>query len=122
MACSSPELLHQAVERLSSAASDGLAAWPAPATAPPPAPGAPTGAPDAPPYQTQVVDAFLRSPGNEVTFLPTGLGELAVVDAIARGMLDRHPSKHVLVCVIRPAQALSHAERLRASLGVPVGA
>jgi hypothetical protein len=37
-------------------------------------------------------------------------------------MLQRFPDKHVAFCVIRPAQALSHADRLRAALGVPVGA
>ena len=76
-----------------------------------------------PAYQSQLVDSFLhRSTGNEVLFLPTGLGECAVTDAIAAGMLERHPSKHIVVCVVRPAQALSHADRLRAALGVPVGA
>ena len=75
-----------------------------------------------PTYQSQLVDSFLRSRGNEVLFLPTGLGECAVVDAVAKGMLDRHPNKHIVVCVVRPAQALTHAERLRTDLGVPVGA
>lgn len=64
----------------------------------------------------------MRSPGNEVLFLPTGLGESNVVDEIARQMLQRFPDKHVVLCVVRPAQALSHADRLRAALGVPVGA
>jgi hypothetical protein len=73
-------------------------------------------------YQTQLVDSFMRSPGNEVLFLPTGLGECNVVDEIARQMLQRFPDKHVALCVVRPAQALSHADRLRAALGVPVGA
>jgi len=71
-------------------------------------------------FQTQLVDSFMRSPGNEVLFLPTGLGECTVVDEIARQMLQRFPDKHVVFCVIRPAQALSHADRLRAALGVPV--
>jgi hypothetical protein len=73
-------------------------------------------------YQTQLVDSFMRSPGNEVLFLPTGLGECNVVDEIARQMLQRYPDKHVALCVVRPAQALSHADRLREVLGVPVGA
>jgi hypothetical protein len=73
-------------------------------------------------FQTQLVDSFMRSPGNEVLFLPTGLGECNVVDEIARQMLQRFPDKHVALCVVRPAQALSHADRLRAVLGVPVGA
>lgn len=73
-------------------------------------------------FQTQLVDSFMRSPGNEVLFLPTGLGECTVVDEIARQMLQRFPDKHVAICVVRPAQALSHADRLRAALGVPVGA
>lgn len=73
-------------------------------------------------FQTQLIDSFMRSPGNEVLFLPTGLGECTVVDEIARQMLQRFPDKHVAICVVRPAQALSHADRLRAALGVPVGA
>lgn len=75
-----------------------------------------------PSYQAQVIDAFLRSPGNEVAFLPTGMGQNTVADAITRGMLERFPKKHVVVCVVRPAQALSQAERLRAVLDVPVAA
>ena len=75
-----------------------------------------------PVYQSQLADSFLHSRGNEVLFLPTGLGECAVVDAIAKGMLKKHPKKHIVVCVVRPAQALSHADRLRIALGVPVGA
>jgi len=65
----------------------------------------------------------MRSPGNEVAFLPTGLGQCSLVDEISRNMLERYPEKHVVVCVVRPAQALSHADRLRAALrGTPVAA
>jgi len=69
-------------------------------------------------FQLQVVSAFLRSPSNQLVFLPTGMGGTAVVDAIVGSTLERHPNKHVVVCVVRPAQALTHAERLRAALGV----
>lgn len=73
-------------------------------------------------YQSQLVDAFLRSPGNEVVFLPTGFGQDVVVDAIIEAMVNQHPDKHVVLCVVRPAQALSHAARLSAALpNVPVG-
>ena len=94
----------------------------APSTPVPSPPPPPTPTDRLPQYQSQLVDAFLRSPGNEVLFLPTGLGECSVVDAIAASMLHRHPHQHIVICVVRPAQALSHAARLRASLGVTVGA
>jgi hypothetical protein len=73
-------------------------------------------------YQAQLVDAFLRSPGNEVVFLPTGFGHDVVVDAIVDAMANQQPDKHVVICVVRPAQALSHAARLSAVLpNVAVG-
>lgn len=73
-------------------------------------------------YQAQLVDAFLRSPGNEVVFLPTGFGHDVVVDAIVDAMANQRPDKHVVICVVRPAQALSHAARLSAALpNVAVG-
>lgn len=73
-------------------------------------------------YQTQVADSFIHTNGNEIIFLPTGFGCNAVVDSMARSSLARHPSKHIVICVLRPAQALSHAARLRSALEVPVGA
>jgi hypothetical protein len=90
----------------------------------PPAHPPQTAAPSAAlqPYQEQLVSEFMHSPGNEIIFLPTGLGAAAVVDAAAARSLARHTSKHVIVCVVRPAQALTHADRLRSSLGVPVAA
>lgn len=70
-----------------------------------------------PTYQTQMIDKIIKSPGNEIIFLPTGLGESVVVDSVIAQMLERHPDKHVVICVLRPAQALSHAARIRKSLG-----
>lgn len=70
-----------------------------------------------PAYQTQMIDKIIKSPGNEIFFLPTGLGESAIVDSVIAQMLERHPEKHVVICVLRPAQALSHAARIRKSLG-----
>lgn len=119
------ELLRRAIEALENVV--GTTTSETPASPPHPSANAsagssPSDADALPLYQSKLVDSFLRSPGNEILFLPTGLGECAVTDAIARGMLERHPSKHIVVCVVRPAQALSHANRLRAALGVPVGA
>jgi hypothetical protein len=73
-------------------------------------------------YQTQIADSFVHNQGNEIIFLPTGFGCNAVVDSMARSSLARRPTKHIVVCVLRPAQALSHAARLRSELGVEVGA
>eukprot|EP00890_Picochlorum_soloecismus_P002237 jgi/Picsp_1/3013/NSC_01235-R1_endoribonuclease dicer len=70
-----------------------------------------------PAYQTQMIDKIIKSPGNEIVFLPTGLGESAIVDSVIAQMLEKHPDKHVVICVLRPAQALSHAARIRKSLG-----
>lgn len=75
-------------------------------------------------FRHQMIEQIIKSPGNEITFLPTGLGQLKVVDAVIDTMLSRFPEKHVVVCVLRPAQVLSGAQRLRRSLKgrVPVGA
>ena len=70
-----------------------------------------------PAYQTQMIDKIIKSPGNEIFFLPTGLGEGAIVDSVIAQMLKKHPDQHVVICVLRPAQALSHAARIRKSLG-----
>lgn len=75
-------------------------------------------------FRHQMIEQIIKSPGNEITFLPTGLGQMKVVDAVIDTMLSRFPEKHVVVCVLRPAQVLSGAQRLRRSLKgrVPVGA
>lgn len=75
-------------------------------------------------FRNQMIEQIVKSPGNEITFLPTGLGQMRVVDAVIDTMLSRFPEKHVVVCVLRPAQVLSGAQRLRRSLKghVSVGA
>ena len=75
-------------------------------------------------WRHQMIEQIIKSPGNEITFLPTGLGQMKVVDEVIDTMLSRFPEKHVVVCVLRPAQVLSGAQRLRRSLKghVSVGA
>lgn len=102
---------------LDTAEQPGPSARSAPPRAPPP-----TVAGQLLPCQRQMVSSFMRSPSNQLIFLPTGLGGTAVVDAIVGSTLERHSDKHVVVCVVRPAQALTHAERLRTALGVPATA
>jgi hypothetical protein len=113
-----------AIEALVGGAPSAASPAPAPAPALPPAAAAAAAAaaPELQPYQEQVVSSFMRSTGNEVIFHPTGLGAAAVVDAVVARTLARHPAQHVVVCVVRPAQALAHAARMQASLGVSVAA
>lgn len=74
-------------------------------------------------YHDQMVERIGKSRGNEICFLPTGLGVSSVVDRLIQQSLEKVPKKHVIVCVLRPAQALSHAARIRRALGtVSVGA
>lgn len=72
-------------------------------------------------YQQQLLQNFTKSTANEVMFLPTGFGVSQVVDAIIKRTLASQPDKHVVVVVVRPSQALSHAARLSATLEAPVG-
>ena len=67
-------------------------------------------------FQVQMIEQIMKSPGNEILFLPTGMGQNRIVDVVIQRMLDQYPGKHVVVCVLRPGQALSQAERLRCSL------
>lgn len=65
------------------------------------------------PFQVQMIDHILKSASNEIMFLPTGLGQENVVNAVIRRMLSAEPGKHVVLCAARPGQVLSHAARLR---------
>lgn len=73
-------------------------------------------------YHTQMIEKIMKSPGNEIMFLPTGLGDALVVDSVISQTLKQVPDKHVVICVLRPAQALTYAQRLRRNLRVAVGA
>lgn len=73
-------------------------------------------------YQSQVADAFIKSRGNEIVFLPTGLDIYSVLDKVIADNLQRHPSKHVVIVVTRPAHALSFSHRLQRRLGIKSGA
>ncbi len=42
--------------------------------------------------------------------LRAGLGLRPVIDAVLSRAAERHPDKHVVVVVDRPAHALSHAQ------------
>jgi hypothetical protein len=70
-------------------------------------------------HQAELIDAVAGCPTNCVTFLPLGLGLRPVIDAVLSRAAAQHPDKHVLVVVDRPAHALSHAQRLKAELGLP---
>jgi hypothetical protein len=41
------------------------------------------------------------------------------MDTVLCAAVAQHPDRHVLVVADRPAHALSHAQRLRAELGLP---
>lgn len=65
------------------------------------------------PFQTQMIEHIMKSTSNEIMFLPTGLGEGEVVNAVIRRKLSAHPSKHIVLCAARPGQVLSRAARLQ---------
>jgi hypothetical protein len=73
------------------------------------------------PYQQALLDAYYKSTANELMFLPTGFGVSAVVDAAIARSLVAAPTRHVVVVVVRPSQALSHAARLSHALDASVG-
>lgn len=73
------------------------------------------------PYQQHLFDGYFKSTANEILFLPTGFGANSVVDGIIHRTLTDQSDKHVVVVVVRPSQALSHAARLSQALNVDVG-
>lgn len=65
------------------------------------------------PFQSQMIDHIIKSNSNEIMFLPTGLGQGTVVNAVIKRMLLTEPKKHVILCAARPGQVLSFAVRLQ---------
>lgn len=73
-------------------------------------------------YLRELAEAITAAPAtNQVTFLPLGLGMRAVLRAVIAAAVAAAPTKHVVLVVDRPAQALSAADALRQELGLPVG-
>ena len=75
-----------------------------------------------PSYNKQLLEAFLHSIGNEVTFLPTGLGINFLLNDVIKSFLDRYPTQHVVMVVVRPVHALELAKRMQESIGVTAAA
>ncbi len=74
----------------------------------------------------QQVSSLVDTPTtNELVFLPTGLGQMQVVDHVIGAALRTRTAlrPHVVFCAVRPGQVLSQATRLREiGLGAEVGA
>ena len=72
------------------------------------------------------VSSLVDTPAtNELVFLPTGLGQMQVVDHVIEAALATRTDfkQHVVFCAVRPGQVLSQATRLREMrLGVEIGA
>ena len=74
----------------------------------------------------QQVSSLVDTPTtNELVFLPTGLGQMQVIDHVINAALRTRTAlkPHVVFCAVRPGQVLSQATRLREiGLGAEVGA
>ena len=76
-------------------------------------------------YIEQVYSLVDAPATNELVFLPTGLGQMQVVDHVIDSALRTRTAvkQHVVFCAVRPGQVLSQATRLRGiGLGVEIGA